>query len=100
MLGRIIREGNLVTAVMARYSIIPTHCEHSVYALIDAPLTGSPVVTAIFSVCGMSFWTFLASAILSLPLYLSLVFLGHVTEDQDQREFFGVYRVRWSLKNL
>ena len=93
MLGRIIREGNLVTAVMARYSIIPTYCESSIYTSIDSLLTASPVVTAIFSVCGMSFWTFLASAILSLPLYLSLVFLGHVTEDPDQRELFGVYRV-------
>lgn len=46
----------------------------------------SSVVTAMFAVCGMNFWTFLASAILSLPLYLSLVFLGHFTEDQDERE--------------
>lgn len=37
MLGRIIREGGLLTAVMARYSVIPNHCECEVSPRHELP---------------------------------------------------------------
>ena len=37
---------------------------------------GGTVLTAVFSTCGMGFWIFTASAVLSLPKQLAVVFIG------------------------
>ncbi|KAF8601592.1 snare associated Golgi protein, partial [Ceratobasidium sp. AG-I] len=58
-LARVIREGGFWAALVVRFSAIPTH-----------------MATALFSVCGIRFWTFLATLVLSLPRQLAGVYLG------------------------
>ncbi|KZP30706.1 hypothetical protein FIBSPDRAFT_92305 [Athelia psychrophila] len=58
-LGRVIQEGGLPVAVVARYSIIPSH-----------------VTTALFATCGLKLWVFVASAIASLPKNFVSVYIG------------------------
>lgn len=55
----IIRNGNFFLLLATRLSAIPSH-----------------VTTAVFATVGMGFWMFLATAVLSLPKYLSVVYLG------------------------
>ncbi|KAH9937902.1 uncharacterized protein BXZ73DRAFT_21959, partial [Epithele typhae] len=57
--AQVVREGGLVAAIIMRYSAIPSH-----------------FTTALFASCGMTVWTFLASAIVSLPKQFAGVFLG------------------------
>ncbi|KAF7981314.1 hypothetical protein HWV62_34251 [Athelia sp. TMB] len=66
-LERAIRQGGVLVAATARYSIIPTH--------------GS---AALFAACGMRFWVFLASVVLSLPKNLVNVYIGATFEAQEQ----------------
>ncbi|KAF5368035.1 hypothetical protein D9758_004486 [Tetrapyrgos nigripes] len=58
-LVRVIQDGGFRIALLIRYSLIPPH-----------------FTTTIFAVCGMSSLTFLASAVLSLPKQLVVVYLG------------------------
>ena len=44
-------------------------------------MTVSTVTTAVFSTCGMSVWMFCASAFLSLPKQLAVVYVGVSEED-------------------
>ncbi|KLO10013.1 hypothetical protein SCHPADRAFT_943175 [Schizopora paradoxa] len=65
-LARIVREGGLKVAVIARYSVIPPH-----------------FTTSVFATCGMKFWVFLVSAILSLPRHFATVYIGVSIEDES-----------------
>ncbi|QRV81974.1 Golgi apparatus membrane protein TVP38 [Ceratobasidium sp. AG-Ba] len=58
-LARVIREGGFLVAVVVRYTVIPTH-----------------ITTALFSVCGINYWVFLASLILALPRQIIGVYVG------------------------
>jgi len=58
-----VREGGWFMATAARWSFLPTH-----------------FTTAIFSVCGMTFWVFIISTALSLPQLLVNVYSGYVIE--------------------
>ncbi|KIK64265.1 hypothetical protein GYMLUDRAFT_259246 [Collybiopsis luxurians FD-317 M1] len=64
-LSKILREGGFKIALAARYSIIPPH-----------------IATAIFASSGMGFWTFLASAVCSLPRQLVIVLTGVLFKDE------------------
>jgi len=66
-LSRVSREGGLVVAIVARYSILPPH-----------------FTTAIFATCGMRFWVFAVAAIVSLPRHFITVYLGVLLEDEAQ----------------
>ncbi|KAF9072462.1 hypothetical protein BDP27DRAFT_1445699 [Rhodocollybia butyracea] len=66
-LSKLVREGGFKIAVIARFSIIPPH-----------------VTTAIFSSAGMSFFTFLAAAIVTLPKQFSTVFLGFLFAQEEK----------------
>ncbi|KAN0133420.1 SNARE associated Golgi domain containing protein [Lactarius tabidus] len=68
-LARVVREGGLKIAVIARYSAIPGH-----------------FTTAVFSTCGMSVWTFAAAAFLSLPKQLATVYIGVIIGVNGQKE--------------
>ncbi|KDQ09151.1 hypothetical protein BOTBODRAFT_165190 [Botryobasidium botryosum FD-172 SS1] len=62
-LTKVIQNGGVKVAIIARYSIIPGH-----------------VVTAIFATCGMSLQTFIISAIASLPNQFINVYIGYTFE--------------------
>ncbi|RDX41831.1 hypothetical protein OH76DRAFT_178073 [Lentinus brumalis] len=64
--AQVVREGGLKVPVIMRFSFIPSHFS-----------------TAIFSTCGMNLWIFLASAIISLPKQLAVVYLGVSQNDSD-----------------
>ncbi|KAG8755815.1 Tlg2-vesicle protein [Ceratobasidium sp. 428] len=64
-LARVIREGGFIVAVVVRYCAIPTH-----------------VATALFSVCGINYWVFLGSLIISLPRQIIGVYLGELALDK------------------
>ncbi|KAG8747757.1 Tlg2-vesicle protein [Ceratobasidium sp. 414] len=64
-LARVIRDGGFVVAVVVRYSAIPTH-----------------VTTALFSVCGINYWIFLSSLVLSLPRQIIGVYIGVLALDK------------------
>ncbi|KAG9097184.1 Tlg2-vesicle protein [Ceratobasidium sp. UAMH 11750] len=64
-LARVMREGGFIVAVIVRYSAIPTH-----------------VTTALFSVCGINYWVFLGSLVLSLPRQIAGVYIGVLALDQ------------------
>ncbi|KZP17673.1 hypothetical protein FIBSPDRAFT_830231 [Athelia psychrophila] len=66
-LARIFEDGGLLVAVVARYSIIPSH-----------------LVTAIFATCGMKLWIFCVSALLSMPQNFVNVYLGSYFEAQEK----------------
>lgn len=58
-LSRVIQDGGVKVAIVARYSVIPEH-----------------IVTAIFATCGMSLRTFIISAISSMPKQFINVYIG------------------------
>ncbi|KAF7972964.1 hypothetical protein HWV62_16546 [Athelia sp. TMB] len=62
-LARVVQEGGLPVAVVARYSVIPSH-----------------VATALFATCGMQLWVFVASAVASLPKNFVNVYIGYAFE--------------------
>ncbi|KLO06843.1 hypothetical protein SCHPADRAFT_945770 [Schizopora paradoxa] len=64
-LARIVRDGGLKVAIVARFSAIPGH-----------------FTTAIFSTCGMSFWVFSVAAVVSLPKHFVTVYIGSVLEQE------------------
>lgn len=41
-------------------------------------------MTALFAVCGVKLWVFLLSAVLSLPLHVVTVFIGHALKDEQE----------------
>ncbi|KAI0788370.1 hypothetical protein C8Q74DRAFT_677119 [Fomes fomentarius] len=57
--AQVVREGGLKMPTIMRFTAIPGH-----------------LLTAVFSTCGMSVWMFGASAILSLPKQLAIVYIG------------------------
>ncbi|KAI0761575.1 hypothetical protein BD413DRAFT_485762 [Trametes elegans] len=57
--AQVVREGGLVVPTVMRLTFIPGH-----------------LLTAIFSTCGMSVWSFFVAATLSLPKQLATVYLG------------------------
>ncbi|KAH9937903.1 uncharacterized protein BXZ73DRAFT_22654, partial [Epithele typhae] len=59
LLAQVVREGGLFVPIIMRYSAIPGH-----------------FTTAVFATCGVSIWTYLISAALSLPKQFAVVFLG------------------------
>ncbi|GJE85607.1 Golgi apparatus membrane protein TVP38 [Phanerochaete sordida] len=65
-LARIVREGGFKIALIARFSAIPGH-----------------FTTAVFATCGMSIWTFMIAALLSLPKQFITVYLGVALEDSE-----------------
>jgi len=65
-LSRICKDGGIKIALIARYSAIPPH-----------------FTTAVFSVCGMNIFVFIAAAILSLPKQFITVYIGSVLEDES-----------------
>ncbi|EKM57848.1 uncharacterized protein PHACADRAFT_89628 [Phanerochaete carnosa HHB-10118-sp] len=65
-LARIVRDGGFKIAVIARFSAIPGH-----------------FTTAVFSSCGMSIWTFMLAAFLTLPKQFITVYLGVALEDSE-----------------
>ncbi|KAJ7336789.1 hypothetical protein DFH08DRAFT_620612, partial [Mycena albidolilacea] len=60
LMAFVVRRGGFLIVLMIRYSAIPSH-----YA------------TSVFATIGMSFWIFLAAAVLSLPNSLIPVFVGY-----------------------
>ncbi|TFY50260.1 hypothetical protein EVJ58_g11121, partial [Rhodofomes roseus] len=66
-LARVVRQGGIKIALIARLSAIPGH-----------------FTTAVFSACGMSIWTFIVAAILSLPKQFITVYLGVALEQSDK----------------
>ncbi|KLO10015.1 hypothetical protein SCHPADRAFT_833128 [Schizopora paradoxa] len=64
-LARLVRDGGLKVAVIARYSFIPQH-----------------FTTVVFATCGLKFWIFLLSAIISLPRHFVTVVIGVTLGDE------------------
>lgn len=55
-------------------------------------------MTALFAVCGVNLWVFLASAILSLPLHFVTVFIGHASLDEEEgTNAFVTFITAWQL---
>lgn len=55
-------------------------------------------MTALFAVCGVNLWVFLASAILSLPLHFVTVFIGHASLDEEEgTNAFVTFIIAWQL---
>ncbi|KAF8593605.1 hypothetical protein BDV93DRAFT_482326 [Ceratobasidium sp. AG-I] len=67
-LARVIREGGFGVALAVRFSAFPSH-----------------VVTALFAVCGLNFWTFMLTLLLSLPRQLAGVYIGVLIFQTDER---------------
>jgi len=63
-----VREGGWFMATAARWSLLPTH-----------------FATAIFSVCGMTLWTFIVSYILSAPQLIVNVYSGYVMKLDESK---------------
>ncbi|KLO10014.1 hypothetical protein SCHPADRAFT_538494 [Schizopora paradoxa] len=68
-LARVVREGGLKVAVIARYSFIPPH-----------------FTTVVFATCGLKFWIFLLSAFLSLPRHFITVYIGVTLDDEAKHK--------------
>ncbi|EIW58051.1 uncharacterized protein TRAVEDRAFT_72909 [Trametes versicolor FP-101664 SS1] len=66
--AQVVREGGFVLPTMLRLTFLPGH-----------------FLTAFFSACGMSVWTFLVAMTLSLPKQLGFVYLG-VGLDKDEEK--------------
>ncbi|KAJ6482065.1 hypothetical protein C8R47DRAFT_582707 [Mycena vitilis] len=59
-MAHVIRQSGFWMVLVIRYSTIPSH-----------------FATTVFSTVGISFWTFLAAAILSLPTFFAPVYIGY-----------------------
>ncbi|KZT28754.1 hypothetical protein NEOLEDRAFT_1057860 [Neolentinus lepideus HHB14362 ss-1] len=68
-LAKAIRDGGFVFVVISRYSVIPGH-----------------LTTALFSTCGIGFFTFTLAAILSLPKQFVTVYMGVLLEKTQSGE--------------
>jgi hypothetical protein len=75
-LARVVRDGGFKTAIIARYSAIPSHRTFDVRYHHVFLFTSRSVTTALFAACGMDFWTFLFAALLSLPKQIASVYIG------------------------
>ncbi|KAF7972410.1 hypothetical protein HWV62_17958, partial [Athelia sp. TMB] len=65
-LSKVVQDGGLKVAIVARYSVIPPH-----------------VTTALFATCGMKLQVFIISALVSLPKNFVNVYVG-VTFEQEE----------------
>ncbi|KAF7328932.1 hypothetical protein MVEN_02523100 [Mycena venus] len=63
LLAHVVRNGSFWVILVIRYSAVPPH-----------------FATTVFSTVGISFWIFLAAAILSLPKQLVPVYIGYVMQ--------------------
>ncbi|KAL4062793.1 snare associated Golgi protein-domain-containing protein [Scleroderma yunnanense] len=63
-LSRLIRDGGFKVALIVRYSAVPGH-----------------FTTAIFALCGMNIFVFMAAALLSLPKQFITVYIGTLLEE-------------------
>lgn len=63
-LSKLVREGGFKIALIVRYSAVPGH-----------------FTTAIFAVCGMNIFVFIAAAILSMPKQFVTVYIGTLLEE-------------------
>ncbi|KAJ6589000.1 hypothetical protein B0H19DRAFT_1102407 [Mycena capillaripes] len=61
LLAYVVRNGGFGVILIIRYSTIPSH-----------------FATTVFSTVGISFWVFLAAAVLSLPTFFLPVYVGYV----------------------
>ncbi|KAI0706579.1 hypothetical protein C8Q76DRAFT_630288 [Earliella scabrosa] len=75
--AQVVREGGLRVPTIMRFSAIPGHFS-----------------TAVFSTCGMSVWMFCASAFLSLPKQLAVVYVG-VSEEDSGCEYISERTLRY-----
>ncbi|KAJ7629449.1 hypothetical protein DFH06DRAFT_1006089, partial [Mycena polygramma] len=66
-LAHVIRQSGFWMVLVIRYSTIPSH-----------------FATTVFSTVGISFWTFLAAAILSLPTFFAPVYVGYAMKPSVQ----------------
>ncbi|KAI1786583.1 hypothetical protein LXA43DRAFT_1064958 [Ganoderma leucocontextum] len=66
LLAQVVRDGGFKIPVIMRLSLIPGH-----------------LLTAIFSTLGMTVWTFLGAAVLSLPKQLVTVYIGVSSSDPE-----------------
>lgn len=66
-LARVVREGGFKIALIARLSAVPGH-----------------FTTAVFSTCGMGFFTFTLAALLSMPKQFITVYLGVILEQSSE----------------
>ncbi|KAJ7700370.1 hypothetical protein B0H17DRAFT_1047094 [Mycena rosella] len=60
LLAHVVRQGGFLMVLIIRFSAIPPH-----------------LATTVFATVGISFWTFLAAALLSLPKQLTSVYVGY-----------------------
>ncbi|KIM64481.1 hypothetical protein SCLCIDRAFT_1213305 [Scleroderma citrinum Foug A] len=63
-LSKLVRDGGFKIALIVRYSAVPGH-----------------FTTAIFAVCGMNIFVFIAAAILSMPKQFITVYIGTLLEE-------------------
>lgn len=66
-LARVIRQGGFWVALVIRFTAIPTH-----------------IGTALFAVCGMNFFTFLTTLVLSLPRQFAGVYIGELAAESAE----------------
>ncbi|KAG6334575.1 hypothetical protein ID866_4512 [Astraeus odoratus] len=64
-IAKLVREGGFKIALILRYSAVPGH-----------------FTTAVFSLCGMKVFIFIAAAILSLPKQFITVYIGTLLEEE------------------
>lgn len=67
---RVVREGGFFVVLVIRYSAIPPHFS-----------------TGLFAACGVSFWIYLAAAVLSLPKQFATVYLGVVAAQKHETKW-------------
>ncbi|KAJ7471424.1 hypothetical protein B0H11DRAFT_2433321 [Mycena galericulata] len=63
LLAHVVRHGGFLVIIIIRYSAVPPH-----------------FATVVFSTVGVSFWIFLAAAVLSLPKQFVPVYVGYVMQ--------------------
>ena len=61
--------------------LFPVTVRRHLFSTITARLTLFAVTTAVFATCGMSIWTFMLAAFLTLPKQFITVYLGVALED-------------------
>ncbi|KAJ7124240.1 hypothetical protein C8R44DRAFT_619845, partial [Mycena epipterygia] len=81
LLSYVVSRGGFLVVLVVRYSAIPPH-----------------FATTVFSTVGISFWVFLAAAILSLPKQLATVYLGYALKPSVSR-LYSFTRPRGPMQN-
>ncbi|KAJ7485191.1 hypothetical protein B0H11DRAFT_2279441 [Mycena galericulata] len=76
LLAHVVRKGGFLVIIVIRYSAVPSH-----------------FATAVFATLGVSFWIFLAAAVLSLPNIFVPVYAGYVMQP-------GVDKTSAAIENI